>query len=169
MKLYEINSRYQAVMDAIEEAGGELDDTLAAELNAVEDELAVKVENICKLVRNLTAEEEAFKAEADRLRDKARAKSNAVERIKEFLKVNLETMGIEKTESADGLFKVAIQKNSQPAIMWRGLPESIPADLRKAPPPPELDKKAVLDGFKAGNIKPSDMLSIEYGTHLRIR
>ena len=63
MKLYELAENYNellALLDNDEATAEELADTL----DAIEEDLNCKINSICKLMRNLEADENAFKEEA---------------------------------------------------------------------------------------------------------
>lgn len=93
MKLYEIAHHYRAIMAHIEENCGDLDG-IEAELDACADDLTDKVDAICALIAEATAEATAYKAEADRLTDGRKRAENRSERLRQYLASNLPSDGL---------------------------------------------------------------------------
>ena len=90
MTLYEINAQLeQAFLDCIDPETGEITgetDALDA-LTIARDE---KVENVALYIKNLNAEADAIKAEADKLTARYRTAKNHAERLKNYLMGNLD-------------------------------------------------------------------------------
>ena len=101
--LYEIADTYRKFLDWGEENETDVEPYLAE----IQCSLEEKADNICRIIRCLEAEEKAFSAEVDRLDDLATARRKRARALKEYLKSNLETAGIDKLKA--GLFSLAIQ------------------------------------------------------------
>lgn len=103
-----------------------------------------KVENICKVIRNLTAKAEAFKAEKDRLAERQKAAENGVKRLKESLLFHMDSLNSPKIEA--GLFKVSIGKTEAVRVINQN---EIPAAyLIKQPD--KVDLVSIKNDIKAG-------------------
>ena len=90
--LYEIN---QDILDCVDLETGEILDT--ARLDALQMEREAKLEGVALWVKDLKAEAEAVKAEADKLNARKKALDNKIESIKTWL---LYALGGEKLKTA---------------------------------------------------------------------
>ncbi len=115
MRLYDIAADMEEILDRIaaaaaEEDGGEISDADFDALDATEHSFAVKVENTAKYLEGVEVDVKAFKAEAKRLSEHARARSNTVARLKAYL---MECLRKAKTDRVDGDVKsVRIQRGA---------------------------------------------------------
>lgn len=167
-KLYELANQYRILMemaDAEIENNEDLDqDTIQMyidTLEAIEDSIEHKVENIIKFLKNLESDINAFRAEEMRLQRKRKSLERKVERLKEYTKQMLEVAGFNKLNA--GVFKVRLQKNP-PSVMI--LDESkIPSEYR-IPQPDKIDKQKILQDIKNGKMVDGAQLSPET-RHLR--
>ena len=99
MKLYEIANDYLALMLAIE--NDEIpEECIADTLEAVKGEIEIKADNIACMLKNLDADIVAIKAEETRLAERRKAKERTYERIKKYLSDTLESLNIDKVETA---------------------------------------------------------------------
>lgn len=100
MKLYELTDQYNEFVEAIE--NGEITDeqAIADTMESIEEAFDEKCEHIALLIKNLTAEADAIKAEAAKLTARAKAKENTVERLRDYLGQHLLMIGQEKLETA---------------------------------------------------------------------
>lgn len=104
MKLYDLASNYKNILDLDME--GEM---ITQALESIEEDITVKVENIAKAIRNIEADARAYEAEKKRFADKVKAAENKVESMKEYLKLCLTSIGLEKIRGE--LLTVALQSN----------------------------------------------------------
>lgn len=80
---------------------GEIDEQKAAEyLEALQLERGVKIENIALYIKNLYADAEKIKQEEERLKARREAKVKKAERLREYLKSSMLTLGEPKFETA---------------------------------------------------------------------
>jgi len=96
MKLYEIADEYRSLL--LEAEFGEVneltggyepsDPLLLEKLNQIAGFLDVKVENICKIIKNLQADAEAVKAEEERLRARRKSLEARVEFLRKYVVAN---------------------------------------------------------------------------------
>ena len=161
MKLYEIKEQIQLLDRFIEQNELDKEDFKEA-FNQIEGTLEEKAEGYVKYMRNLSAEAEAFKVEADRMSDKARTLKNHADRIKNTLDETLRELDIKELKA--GLFNLKYQKNP-PSVNILDM-ELIPENY-KLLQEIKLDKKAILQDIKAGQEVAGAELT--QGESLRIR
>jgi len=145
LKLYEIPVAYRVLMDSIDETG-ELTPEIEAKLAELEGNIEDKVDSICALVREATADAEAYDAEAKRLQDRKRAAANRAESLKRYLQQNMEVLNIPKVKTPR--FTASLGTASRPSIRWTGPVEAIPESLRKVEI--KFDGTAAYEAYKAG-------------------
>ena len=106
-KLYEITGDLLTLQEMLEDSVE--DQALTDTLEAVQGEYEVKLEAYCKVIKNLEADIDALKNEADRLNTKRAVLSANIDRLK---KAMFDSMKATNTLKVKGtLFTVAIQKN----------------------------------------------------------
>ena len=110
MRLYEISGTYQRLLDAID-AGEIPEEAIADTLEAVEGELTDKLDNIACIVKSISAESDAIKAEADRLTERRRAKTKHAERLIDYMYHSMKATGKTKIETARN--KLTIKQNPE--------------------------------------------------------
>ena len=139
--LYEL-TQYAAQLQNLLESGDIDEQTLNDTLEAMDIES--KVENICKVIRNLEASAEAFKQEKDRLASKQKVAENGVQRLKDSLLSFMQVRNTPKVTA--GLFTVSAGKTKAVEITDES---KIPASF-KVPQPDKVDKTALGKELKAG-------------------
>ena len=112
-------------------------------LMASETDLADKVENIARLVKNFESERDTFKKEADRLAGKAKSFDNKVSNLKRYLQDNLEVAGIDKVKGE--LFTVSLQNNAMSLDISKD--DQIPSEFKRMPEP-VVNKRELLAYIK---------------------
>lgn len=175
MKLYELSEAYRLLQRMEDEDG--LDFSKAIE--EIQEEAEAKLISIAKLLRELEAEESAYKAEIDRMQKRAKSLSKKSEALKAYAFQHMTGTGI--TEVEGDTIKISIQK-SQPVCEVTDQ-SAVPSNLKKVTleipgneVPEELlhfskgetvSKKAVIDlwkkGFAVGGTEVRD------GSYVRIR
>lgn len=148
MTLYEMTEAAQALYQMLE--AGEIDEqTLNDTLQAIgADE---KADTYCRIIRQLQADAEALKAEADRLTAKRRAAENAVERMKGALLAFTEASG---GRVKTPLFTVTMRTTQKVDITD---PDAIPAAYRIAQPD-KISASDIGKALKAGEDIPGATL-----------
>lgn len=156
--LYELTQQAAVLQQMLED--GEIDE------QAFKDTLDAmgtgeKVENICKVIRNLEADAEAYKKEKDRLASKQKVAENSVKRLKELLVNYLLTTNAKSLKQ--GNFKVSLGTSERIKILYEDM---IPEEYL-TPQPPKIDsagiKKAIKEGEEIAGA------TIETGYHVTIR
>ena len=160
MKLYEIASEYMDMMELLVDCE-ESDETLVLDtLEGIEGEFNYKVENLCKILKELEAEAEKFKAEANRLATRAKTLNNRVDSIKSYIFNSMNAIGVK--DASGELFSVKIQKNGGKAPLV--IDNDVPVEYCKHEPDNDVIRKAI----EAGEDIPFAHLG-ERGESLRIR
>jgi DNA mismatch repair ATPase MutS len=159
LKLYEISQNYSQLLDMADVLD---EQTFQDTLQAIEEVLEDKVENIGKFVRCLDADIEAIKSEEKRLADKRKALENKVASVKEYVQHEMEIAGVDKVKRPT--LTVSIQLNP-PSVLVKD--ESLIPSHYMVPVAPKLDKKAVLSFLKEGGEVPG--CEIQQSKGLRIR
>lgn len=140
-------------------------DAFEAALSELQDGIEGKAENIAALVRTLEAEATAYESEWKRLKAEQDVRLRKVDRLKDYLRQNLEAAGLPSLKA--GLFTVAVQQNPPSIIVPDGLP--LPEQFVRVIPEQRVpDKKALLDAYKQGGVLPEGV-EVHRGTHLRIK
>lgn len=141
MTLYELTQNAAYLQQLL--ADGVIDEQTFAdtiESMMVED----KIQDVCKVIRNLEARASAFKEEAARLTAKQKAAENGVKKLKDRLTNFLQVTDAKKVES--GLFTVSLRSSTVCEITDAN---QIPADYYTTPQP-TVSTSAVKDALKQG-------------------
>jgi hypothetical protein len=115
VKLFDLLTEHAALIDLLLERDGELgDDETAAVVDSWFADIAAeegrKLDSIVGVIRTLEAEAAAANAEMSRWMAREIVRKNAVKRIKDRVKLYLETTGRKKVTTADGR-PITIQGN----------------------------------------------------------
>jgi hypothetical protein len=164
MILYQIAAELRPLMDAADEAGGELTPADLDRLDQLLPDLTAKVEAVCKLVRTWEALAAARKAEAQRLQQGAGTLDANARRLKEYLRQCLDVAGLPRHETP--LFKVWRQR-SPASLRCVVDPAKLPAGFRRETVEPDF--RAALDVWRDSGVVPDGFEAAEAAEHLRIR
>lgn len=158
MKLYELTSSYQQVLEIAEQLDAE---TLKDTLDAIEDAIETKVENTAFVIKSLEGNINLIDDEIKRLQAMKQTQQNNVRSLKEYIQDAMEQVGINRIQGK--LIKIAIQ-NNPPSVR---LAEDFNDDRYLIELAPKIDKRAILDDLKQG--KEIQGAKIVQGKSLRIR
>lgn len=131
-------------------------------LESLEGEIEDKAENIAKLIRQTDLEIEIIKKEIERLSNKRQLLESGKERLKAYLKNEMELLNTNKISTP--LFRISIQ-NNPPAVEVLDI-KKIPENYFKMQDP-VLDKKILLQDLKEG--LPISGAKIKHSQSLRVR
>lgn len=106
MKLYELTSSYQQVLEIAEQLDAE---TLKDTLDAIEDAIETKVENTAFVIKSLEANTKVIDEEIKRLQAMKGTQQNNIKSLKLYVQDAMEQVGLDKIQGE--LIKVAIQNN----------------------------------------------------------
>jgi hypothetical protein len=113
MKLYALANDYIALMQAID--NDELpEECIADTLEAITGEIEIKADNIACMLKNIEAEVKAIKEEEANLATRRKTKEKAYERLKEYLSATLQSLSIDKVETARN--KITFRKSESVEI-----------------------------------------------------
>lgn len=145
--LYELMTDFESLQTAVEDddVSEEDLDLLLKELENTKGDLRVKVDNICRLIRNVDAEKEKFKAEEARLAARRKALDGKSKKIHAWLKFSMDLLDIEKLKTE--MFEVAIvDQGFRIAVINQ---DELPAEyirVKKSPDMTRLNKAYKEDG-----------------------
>jgi hypothetical protein len=114
-------------------------------LDAIEDSMENKAENIGKFIRNLESDSAAFKNEEDRLAKKRKSIDNKIAGLKKYTKEMLELANKDKMSA--GIFNIRLQNNPPSTLI---LDESKIPSTYKVAQPDKLNGKELLADLKKG-------------------
>lgn len=149
MNLYSLTSERLALQSKLQDMN--LDEqTIQDTLEGNSTELQAKIEDYGFVIRNMEAFSEAIKAEETRLSERRKSHEKRIERIKEWLLVNMQACDISKIECP--AFTISLRQNPPKVIIDdEGL---IPNEFMVTPPQPapSPDKKALASAIKLGEV-----------------
>lgn len=163
--LNEITQAYSDLLLQIDDAEGVVDDDILAELDGAEFDLADKVERCLSLAQSMAATARAEKDRAAKVLDHARAMENASSRLLEWVKVNLEAVGLTKIEAGTytaKIAKVGPSANVDDMVFMLWAQEQGRDDLItvKPAPDPAPNKREILAALKRGDeIKGAELIT----------
>lgn len=163
--LYVLTDQYQALMHQLDEL--DLDAQTIAdtiEASGLTDSIQDKAQGVEMVARAATQYVPAIDAEIARLQALKASRERVAQGLRDYLKRNMEAMGIDKIECP--FFKITIAKN--PAAVDIFDPLSLPAVYMVVPEPkPAMpDKKAIAAAIKAGQEVPGARMT--QGTRLKV-
>ena len=122
---------------------------------------ADKIEGYCQIIRQLSADEEMFKAEIDRLNKRKKVCENAQARLKERMVDYLTAANIDRINTGTFLVSVA----STPSVNITDA-EKIPAEYRIAQPD-KIDKCAIKTALRTDISVPGAEIIYTKGVRIR--
>lgn len=137
--IYEIEQR---ILDCIDFETGEILDS--EKLNALQVERSVKIENIVLWIKNLEYEASAIKDEESVLKQRRNNKENLAERLKDYVGRLLDGMKFETPKC-----RVSFRRSTQVNIIDE---TAIPSEYTKTEIVTKIDKKAIGDALKGGEL-----------------
>ena len=161
MKLYEIMADYERLAEMDMESDGDVSAFMEL-LRDLEGTFDQKAENYCRLIRNLEADAEGYKAEKDRLARKQKQVENRIGEIKKYLQYEASKIIEAGTSRKVGTFTLSIRNN----------PEALEIDEGAYIPPEytdtiiEMNKAAIKEALKNGEV--IEGFRLTRGTSLRI-
>lgn len=124
-------------------------------------DIETKIENICKIIRNLTAEAEMYKAEKDRLAERQKTAENGIKRLKESL-LNYMLL-TNQSKVKQGVFSVRVGSTEKVKVVEQ---DKIPKEFLIMQEP-KIDLAGIKKAIKEGG--EFEGVTIENSNHVRIR
>lgn len=164
LSLYNITNKFAELMDKAQ--SGELTEQ---EYNQLGEELALELQNksanIIGYTQNKEALIDAIELQIKRLQDLKKSEQNGLDKFKQYVKENMEKLGIEKIGTELGILSIA--KN--PMSVEIENEDEIPSEFKQEVVTIKIDKTAIKNHFKAtGEIIPGTII-IDNKTSLRIK
>jgi hypothetical protein len=144
--IYELTNEFNTLWSILEDELVD-DEALVGAFETATEDLAIKLENCCKYIKNEEAVIAGLKEEEERLNAKRKAKENAIKRLKALMQDAMTAAGEKKIQC--GTFTTSIQNNAPSVVMDEQYIENVPAEYLRIREP-EVDKKKILDDLKAG-------------------
>lgn len=164
LTLYNITNKFVDLMDKAE--NGELTEE---EYNKLGEELALELQNkssnIIGYVRNSELLIEAMKAEEKRISDLRKMAENKTERFKQYVKENMEKLGLEKIQTELGILSIA----RNPISVEIENEEAIPDEFKNIVQTVKIDKTAIKKHFKETGEVIAGVQIVDDKTSLRIK
>ena len=158
MNLYEMTVAANELYELL--TSGEIDEqTFTDTLEAMGTE--EKLESYCKVIRQLEADAEMFKAEKERMANKQKTVENSVERMKKAVIEFMKAQGTDKTSA--GTFTVALSTSKAVNIVDES---KIPARFL-VEQAPKIDKSAIRKELMAGEEITGCELQINEGVRIK--
>ena len=159
MNLYEISA---AIRQLTETDDGELSPNIEAQLDDLAIALEDKAQSICVIIREQETEATGLASEIARLTSRVKAANRTVERLKTYLRNEMERAGVPKLQTS--LFKIRVQNNPL-SLLFTGDADLLPVEFKRITVEP--DRKAAIEHYKTtGELL--DGFAVTTGTHLRI-
>ena len=151
--LYKLTDAYNSVWNMVLDDDIDLD-SIENTLQAIESAIEIKAENTAALVKQLEATAEMITAEIERLQKRKAAVKNKADRIKSYLKMQLELAGMDKVKTV--AFSISLQ-NTKAAVDVVDQSQ-IPSEYIKTKIEQSIDKTAIYNAIKAGVAVPGAQL-----------
>lgn len=164
LSLYNITNKFVEIMDKVQE--GELTEEEYNELgNELALELQNKSSNIIGYVKNSEYLLDSIKAEEKRLADMRKLGEAKLDKFKQYVKENMERLGLEKIPTELG--SLAITKN--PMSVEIENEEEVPAEFKLEVVTTKIDKTAIKNYFKETGEIVAGTKIVDDKTSLRIK
>ncbi|MGU8470247.1 siphovirus Gp157 family protein [Clostridium perfringens] len=112
MKLYELTQNYrnlESLLDNLGEQEGLTVEMIHGALGQVEDDINTKIENTCKVIKEIEADSIGIDEEIKRLSALKKQKENTAKKLKEYVEFEMNGIGLTKVEGK--LFKISFRKS----------------------------------------------------------
>lgn len=161
--IYEIKNEFNTLWSILEDELVD-DEALVGAWDTATEDLADKLENCCKYIKNEEAVIAGLKEEEERLNARRKAKENAIKRLKQLMQDAMNAAGEKKLQC--GTFTTSIQKNAPSVVIDEQYMENIPEKylVHKT----DINRRLMLEDLKAGEDL-GTLAHLEQSSSLRIR
>ena len=150
MKLYELTQNYrnlESLLDNLGEQEGLTVEMIHGALGQVEDDINTKIENTCKVIKEIEADSIGIDEEIKRLSALKKQRENAVKKLKEY--VEFEMIGIGPTKVEGKLFKISFRKSKVVKVLDE---TKTPKEFIKVKTTESISKTDLGKALKSGEI-----------------
>lgn len=150
MKLYELTQNYrnlESLLDNLGEQEGLTVEMIHGALGQVEDDIHTKIENTCKVIKEIEADSIGIDEEIKRLSALKKQKENAVKKLKEYVEFEMNGIGLNKVEGK--LFKISFRKSKVVKVLDE---TKIPKEFIKVKTTESISKTDLGKALKSGEI-----------------
>lgn len=164
--LVELVAERHDLEDASAETGGVVEESLEEAWERNDAAIQDKIEAWGHHLRDLSDGLDMLDVQIKRLQERKRVRQGEYDRRREFLRIQMEALGIPKLDRP--LITVLVQANP-PSVTCSISPENLPPEFRRVVPEKvEVDKKALLAAHKKGVALPEGVY-VEQTRSLQIR
>jgi hypothetical protein len=163
LSLYALTEEFKTAMSRLEESGFD-DQTVADTLEGLKYPLEVKAQNVAAYALNLEAEADAIAQVETRISERRKSIQAKAVKMREYLKANMDRVGITEIKANDGSFCAKIKKNPPSVVIESEI--RLPKQFVKSEVITKPDKTAIKKALQAGENVPGARL--EQGTRLDI-
>lgn len=114
MKLYELTQNYRNLENLGEQEGLTVE-MIQEALGQVEEDINTKIENTCKVMKEIEADALGIDEEIKRLTVLKKQKENTAKKLKEYIEFEMNGIGLNKVEGK--LFKISFRKSKAVKIL----------------------------------------------------
>ncbi|XZJ40766.1 siphovirus Gp157 family protein [Clostridium perfringens] len=150
MKLYELTQNYrnlESLLDNLGEQEGLTVEMIYGALGQVEDDINTKIENTCKVIKEIEADSIGIDEEIKRLSALKKQKENTVKKLKEYVEFEMNGIGLTKLEGK--LFKISFRKSKVVKVLDE---TKIPKEFIKIKTTETISKTDLGKALKNGEI-----------------
>lgn len=145
MKLYQLQEQIRAILDDAENPDANIDQ-LGKKLEKTQIDFDKKMESCACVLQELGGDVDTLKAEIDRLTNRKKALENNVDGLKDYMRHNMEALGITKVKTAK--FTITLGKPGETVAVED--PKLLPKDYQRITI--SADKTALKKPLQAGEV-----------------
>lgn len=146
MKLYELTQNYRNLENLGEQEGLTVE-MIQEALGQVEEDINTKIENTCKVMKEIEADALGIDEEIKRLTVLKKQKENTAKKLKEYIEFEMNGIGLNKVEGK--LFKISFRKSKAVKILDE---TKIPKEFIKIKTTETISKTELSKALKNGEI-----------------
>lgn len=164
LSLYNITNKFVDLMDKVQEGT-----ITEEEYNELGEELAVQLQekgsNIIGYTKNIELTINAMKEEEKRIADDRKSLESKLDKFKQYVKQNMEKLGITKMDTELGTLSIA----KSPASVEIINEDEVPNEFKQEVVTVKIDKTKIKNNFKETGEIPQGVTIITTNTSLRIK
>ena len=146
MKLYELTQSYRNLENLGEQEGLTVE-MIQEALGQVEEDINTKIENTCKVIKEIEADALGIDEEIKRLTVLKKQKENTAKKLKEYVEFEMNGIGLNKVEGK--LFKISFRKSKVVKVLDE---TKIPKEFIKVKTTESISKTDLGKALKSGEI-----------------